>query len=143
MDRKNLLTDPEPSFLPEEPEMLVLEKITQGVVLEKLAQQFPSSSLVWAQLSQQAFQNNEIVQSYAYARVAYHRGLDALRRVGWKGHGLVPFSHKPNQGFLLALYFLARAARQIGEISEAVRLDKFLEDSDPQAYKAIADKTEI
>ena len=26
-----------------------------------------------------------VLDSYAYARVVYHRGLDALRRSGWRG----------------------------------------------------------
>ena len=40
---------------------------------------------------------------YAYARTGYHRGLDQLRRSGWKGAGPVPWSHEPNRGFLRAL----------------------------------------
>ena len=30
------------------------------------------------------------VAAYAYARTGYHRGLDALRRSGWKGAGPIP-----------------------------------------------------
>ena len=43
------------------------------------------------------------VSAYAFARTGYHRGLDQLRRAGWKGHGPVPWAHEPNQGFLRAL----------------------------------------
>ena len=43
------------------------------------------------------------VTGYAFARTGYHRGLDQLRRSGWKGAGPVPWSHEPNQGFLRAL----------------------------------------
>ena len=50
------------------------------------------------------------VESYAYARTGYHRGLDALRRAGWRGQGPVPWEHEPNRGFLRALAALARAA---------------------------------
>ena len=57
--------------------------------------------------------------AYAYARVGYHRGLDALRRNGWKGHGPVPWAHLPNQGFLRALYALGRPRDCIGEADEA------------------------
>ena len=55
------------------------------------------------------------MESYAYARVGYHRGLDLLRRNGWKGHGPVPWEHEPNRGFLRCLHALARAAAAIGE----------------------------
>ena len=44
-----------------------------------------------------------MVEAYAYARTGYHRGLDQLRRSGWKGFGPIPFSHEPNRGFLRAL----------------------------------------
>ena len=43
---------------------------------------------------------HETIEAYAYARTGYHRGLDALRRNGWKGFGPVPWSHEPNRGFL-------------------------------------------
>ena len=48
-------------------------------------------------------------------RLRPHRlppGLDHLRHAGWKGHGPVPWSHAPNQGFLRALAALARAAAE-------------------------------
>ena len=48
--------------------------------------------------------------AYAYARTGYHRGLDSLRRAGWKGSGPVPWEHGPNRGFLRALWALAVAA---------------------------------
>ena len=50
------------------------------------------------------------VTAYAYARTGYHRGLDQLRRSGWKGHGPVPWEHEPNRGFLRSLHVLGRAA---------------------------------
>jgi hypothetical protein len=40
------------------------------------------------------------VQAYAYARTGYHRGLDALRRAGWRGQGPIPVAHEPHPGFL-------------------------------------------
>ncbi|WP_425301001.1 DUF3151 family protein, partial [Nocardia farcinica] len=45
---------------------------------------------------------------YAFARTGYHRGLDLLRRNGWKGFGPVPWSHEPNRGFLRSVGALAR-----------------------------------
>jgi hypothetical protein len=78
-----------------------------------------------------------VIDAYAYARVGYHRGLDALRRSGWKGHGPVPWEHEPNQGFLRCLHALGRAAAAIGETDEADRCVAFLADSDPGAAAAI------
>jgi hypothetical protein len=77
------------------------------------------------------------VAAYAYARTGYHRGLDQLRRNGWKGFGSVPWAHQPNQGFLRALAALAKAAEAIGEQDEAARCRQFLADSDPAASSAL------
>ena len=72
-----------------------------------------------------------------YARTGYHRGLDQLRRNGWKGFGPVPWSHEPNRGFLRALAALQRGRRGIGETDEAERCRTFLADSDPEAPAAL------
>lgn len=77
------------------------------------------------------------IESYAYARTGYHRGLDALRRAGWKGFGPVPWSHEPNRGFLRALHALGRAADTIGETDEAARVHTLLDESDPAAAAAL------
>ena len=69
--------------------------------------------------------------------MGYHRGLDALRASGWKGHGPVPYSHAPNRGFLRALSALGQAAAAIGELDEAQRIQKFLNDSDPTAAQQL------
>ena len=66
-------------------------------------------------------------------RTGYHRGLDALRRAGWKGQGPIPWEHEPNRGFLRALAALSRAAGGIGEREEQQRCATFLGDSDPRA----------
>jgi len=90
-------------------------------------------------LADWAFAAGRPVESYAYARVGYHRGLDALRRAGWKGAGPVPWSHAPNHGFLRALHALGRAAAAIGEQDEAQRCATFLRDSDPEAARTLGD----
>jgi Protein of unknown function (DUF3151) len=77
------------------------------------------------------------VESYAYARTGYHRGLDALRRAGWRGQGPIPWEHEPNQGFLRSLRALGRAAEAIGESDEAERCDTFLRDSSATAADAL------
>jgi hypothetical protein len=105
----------------------------------EVAAAFPTSSAAWAALADRAFAAGAVVESYAYARVGYHRGLDALRRNGWKGHGPVPWSHAPNRGFLRSLHALGRAAAAIDESDEAQRCEAFLDDSDPQAATALAD----
>jgi hypothetical protein len=131
---RNLL-GPEPTYLPEETE--VLERLAAGDEAVDLAARFPASSLVWAILADEAYAEGRTIESYAYARVGYHRGLDALRRAGWRGAGPVPWEHEPNRGFLRALYALGRAAGAIGEAEEVERIGKFLEDSDPAARQAI------
>ncbi|MGY5319340.1 DUF3151 domain-containing protein [Neomicrococcus lactis] len=134
---KNLLGIPE-TLLPEEPELNA--RIDAGDEPVDLAARYPASSLPWALLAQEAYDDAAYVESYAYARVGYHRGLDALRRAGWRGQGPVPWSHEPNRGFLRSLYSLKRAAAAIGETEEVDRIEKFLNDSDPSAVAAIEAK---
>ena len=133
--RRNLLAGPPPTLLPDEPDPQ--SALTAGTDPQEVARRFPTSSLAWAALADRAFAHDEVVASYAYARVGYHRGLDALRRSGWKGHGPVPWEHEPNRGFLRCLHALARAADAIGERDEAERCAAFLRDSDPAAVDAL------
>ena len=130
------LLGPDPTLLPEEPEVLAsianpdLEPV--DVVIGH-----PTSPLAWALLANHAFDEKKIIESYAFARVGYHRGLDSLRRAGWKGQGPIPWSHAANRGVLLALYALHRAADAIGEEDEVERLAAFLEGADPTAVASI------
>ncbi|MST35358.1 DUF3151 family protein, partial [Acidimicrobiaceae bacterium USS-CC1] len=71
------------------------------------------------------------VASYAYARVGYHRGLDALRANGWRGNGYVRWRHPSNRGFLRSLEALRAAAGRIGEDAEETRCRLFLLQLDP------------
>ena len=131
----NLLGGPEPTLLPDE--VAPREALSSGVDPAEVAARFPAYSGAWADLADRAFAAGSTVESYAYARVGYHRGLDALRRNGWKGHGPVPWSHEPNRGFLRSLHALGRAAAAIGEDDEAARCRDFLADSDPAAAEAL------
>jgi hypothetical protein len=131
---RNLLGIPE-TLLPAEDD--VDARLAAGDESLDVAARHPSSSLGWALLANEAYDDGRTVESYAYARVGYHRGLDALRRAGWRGQGPVPWSHVPNRGFLRALYALQRAAAAIGEAEEVDRIGKFLFDSDPSAASAI------
>jgi hypothetical protein len=131
----NLLGEPPATLLPDN--TAAREALERGDDPTEVAAAFPTYSAAWAALADRAFGAGSVIESYAYARVGYHRGLDSLRRAGWKGHGPVPWSHEPNQGFLRCLHALGRAADAIGEADEATRCKQFLEDSDPSAAAAI------
>ena len=131
---ENLLGGPPPTHLPDDPGPR--ELLASGATAAEVAGRYPTSSLAWARLADEAFERDSVVESYAYARTGYHRGLDQLRRAGWKGFGPVPWSHRPNQGFLRSLAALARAAQRIGETDEWQRCSTFLAESDPEAAKA-------
>jgi hypothetical protein len=134
--RENLLGGPPPTLLPDDP--APREALASGDDPTDVAARWPASSLAWAELADRAFHAGRVIESYAYARVGYHRGLDALRRNGWKGHGPVPWSHEPNRGFLRSLHALGRAAGAIGESEEEQRCRDFLHDSDPLASDALS-----
>jgi hypothetical protein len=82
----------------------------------------------WATLAELA---GEPVDRYAFARVGYHRGLDALRAAGWRGSGPVRWRHESNRGFLRSLEALRAAAGAIGESDEEERCALFLRQLDP------------
>lgn len=124
------LLEPDPTLLPADPAAPLLAR---GAAAVDVVKTHPASSLAWAILAEEALAAGEIIPAYAYARTGYHRGLDQLRRNGWKGHGPVPWSHEPNRGFLRALAALHRAATAIGETDEAERTATFLADCDPAA----------
>ena len=117
----DLLGIPE-THLPEDPAAGALG----GRSAREVAAAYPASSLAWATLAEEALAGGDDVSAYAFARTGYHRGLDALRRAGWRGQGPVPWAHEPNRGFLRALAALAKAAGRIGETDEAVRCTEFL-----------------
>jgi hypothetical protein len=132
----NLLPQPPDTLLPaDEPAEAAA---AEGATPEQLAARFPAWSLAWAQLAEQALADGQPVAAYAYARTGYHRGLDQLRRNGWKGSGPVPWAHLPNRGFLRSLHALGRAADEIGEDDEAARCAQFLRDCDPVAADALS-----
>ena len=71
------------------------------------------------------------VEAYAYFRIGYHRGLDTLRKNGWKGSGYVRWEEPTNRGFLRCLSGLQRIAEAIGEQEEVTRCSEFLLQLDP------------
>ena len=134
----NLLGDPEPTLLPDQTDSAVGRALEEGTSPADVAAAVPTASRAWAELADQAWSDGEVIASYAYARVGYHRGLDALRRNGWRGAGPVPWSHGPNRGFLRSVYALGRAASSIGEKDEEIRCSTFLHDCDPTASQELA-----
>jgi hypothetical protein len=134
MSLQGNLLGPEPTLLPVDPAAADLDR---GAEPAEVAAAHPASSLAWAVLAERALADGETITGYAYARTGYHRGLDQLRRSGWKGFGPVPWSHVPNQGFLRALGALQKAAAAIGEADEAERCRAFVTDSDPAAAAAL------
>ncbi|HEV7787477.1 MAG TPA: DUF3151 domain-containing protein [Pseudonocardia sp.] len=135
MSLQGNLLGPEPTLLPADE--VVAAALDGGTDPTDVAAAHPAASAGWAALAERALADGEPVAAYAYARTGYHRGLDQLRRNGWKGFGPVPWAHQPNQGFLRALAALAKAAEAIGEQDEAARCRQFLADSDPAASSAL------
>ena len=137
------------TLLPVDPAAALL---AAGGDAAEIAAAHPTSSAAWAALAEAALAaarpaeaarsavpaGASVIAGYAYARTGYHRGLDSLRKAGWRGTGPVPWSHEPNRGFLRALHALAMAAAAIGEVDEAQRCAKFLRDCDPAAVQALA-----
>jgi hypothetical protein len=128
MSFDNLLDGPAPTLLPEDP---AAASLADGVPATEVVRSYPASSLVWATLAEASLAEGADLVAYAFARVGYHRGLDALRREGWKGHGPIPGSHEPNRGFLRCLAALVVASDRIGDAAEAERCRQFLEEADP------------
>lgn len=106
---------------------LPLDRRRQAVA--DVAAREPRCLQAWADLAELS---GDPIEQYAYARVGYHRGLDALRAAGWRGSGAVRWRHEPNRGFLRSLRSLQRAAAAIGEVDEEQRCGLFLRQLDPE-----------
>ena len=116
-----------PTELPVDPAVARLEA---GEDPRAVAADVPTSSAAWAALSSAALADDPVA-AYAFARTGYHRGLDSLRKAGWKGTGPVPAAHAPNLGVLRSFAALRDAAAAIGETAEVERLTALLADADP------------
>jgi Protein of unknown function (DUF3151) len=135
MEHQNLMAGPPATHLPRNAEAERL--LAEGTDPAEVAARFPGYSAAWAILAERAFSDGEVVQAYAYARTGYHRGLDQLRRAGWRGHGPIPWEHEPNRGFLRSLHVLSQSAAAIGEDDEADRCAGFLRDSSAEAARQL------
>jgi hypothetical protein len=118
-----------PTLLPVDPAVAELEGGADAVAV---ATAHPASSAAWATLAEAALAADHPIEAYAYARTGYHRGLDSLRKAGWRGTGPVPWSHEPNRGVLRAISALGAAAAAIGETDEVTRCAALLDDCDPE-----------
>jgi len=135
----NLMAGGTPTHLPPDTARPELDD-PDAEIIEVVAAH-PDSSLGWAVLAEQALARQALdadVAAYAYARTGYHRGLDALRRAGWRGSGPVPWEHEPNRGFLRALWALSVAAGRIDDDVERDRCAQFLRESSASAYAALS-----
>ncbi|WP_166980112.1 DUF3151 domain-containing protein [Paramicrobacterium fandaimingii] len=137
MTDNNLLGVPE-TRLPAEPDVeTALEGAETVDAISQVVREHPASALAWAVYAEHVLHPAHPLEGYAAARVAYHRGLDSLRKAGWRGQGPIPWSHEPNRGVLRALYVLRRAAAMIDETGEVDRLDEFLRGADDTAAARI------
>ena len=133
----NLDPKPPETILPDPPSDL-LERLdraeTPGEISSAVAGH-PDEPFAWAALGEALRADADTVEvavrAYSAFRVGYHRGLDALRKSGWRGSGYVRWRHPSNRGFLRCLVGLAWAADVIGETSERDRCEEFLGMLDP------------
>jgi len=107
---------------------LSLPKEERRAVLAAVVARYPRYIDGWAQLGRLG---RDDIESYAYYRVGYHRGLDTLRASGWRGSGYVRWEHPTNRGFLRALEGLEQTAGRIRETDEQERCALFLRQLDP------------
>jgi hypothetical protein len=138
MDVNLTPTGPPETILPDVDDALLARIESCGdnlALISEVAADHPESLFAWAALGEvieRAGSTMEFaVRAYSAFRVGYHRGLDALRKNGWKGSGYVRWSHESNRGFLRCLDGLGRMAAVIGEASEHDRCEEFLRMLDP------------
>lgn len=121
---------PPTTTLPAPDPDLVAALAGAGADLSAVVAAYPADPLAWAEIGDATRQGHPLT-AYAYYRVGYHRGLDLLRRHGWKGSGYVRWEHESNRGFLRCLGGLSEMAAAIGEQDEATRCAHFLHQLDP------------
>jgi hypothetical protein len=114
-----------------------VRSLEAGRDLRQLVAAHPAFLAGWAALASQALEQGDPVAAYAFARTGYHRGLDRIRKAGWRGSGPVPWHHEPNRGFLASVYQLMLAAAAIREDDEARRCRDFLLELDPEDVQGV------
>ncbi len=131
------------TVLPEEPAEALSELATARAAADPEAiaavcGRHPAFLEGWARLAEARLAGGDPVAAYACARVAYHRGLDRLRKHGWGGTGTVTWRRPTNRGFLRGLHALLAAAAALDETDEAVRCRDFLLELDPEDTLGVA-----
>jgi hypothetical protein len=126
---ETILDPPEPDVAAALRAARALEGAERRRAVAAVATHDPRCLEAWAELAELA---TDPVERYAFARVGYHRGLDALRAAGWRGSGFVRWRHEANRGFLRSLHALELAAAAIGEADEEQRCALFLRQLDPE-----------
>lgn len=128
------ITEPPETTIEEPPGSLeALASATSTEDVAAVAARYPECLTAWTALGEAALEQDRVVEAYAYFRVGYHRGLDRIRRAGWRGSGKVPWAHEANRGFLRSLRGLSSAAAAIGEDAEATRCADFFAQLAPDA----------
>jgi hypothetical protein len=126
-----------PQTILEDPPRVASERLESAILrppgqrreaVADVVRSFPWWSDAWAELGDLA---RDDVEAYACFRVGYHRGLDALRRSGWRGSGYVRWRERSNRGFLRCVEGLRSSAASIGETEEEERCALFLRQLDP------------
>lgn len=125
---ETVLPAPPPEAAAELASALGQDETVRRDAVAAVAGRHPRLLEAWAALGGLA---RDDVEAYAYYRVGYHRGLDALRQAGWRGTGFVRSTHPDNRGFLDCLAGLAAVAGRLGEQDEHERCRHFLADLDP------------
>jgi hypothetical protein len=121
--------DPEPAeALAALAEALAAPPDERRAAVAAVVARWPRFLDAWARLGELG---RDAIESYAYYRIGYHRGLDRLRGSGWRGSGYVRWEHETNRGFLRALQGLQQSAAAIDEADEAERCATFLAQLDP------------
>lgn len=113
---------------------LAVPEADRRAAVAAVAARHPRCLDAWARLGELG---RDDIERYAYYRIGYHRGLDALRGSGWRGSGYVRWADESNRGFLRALRGLRDMAAAIGEMDEAERCDLFLQQLDPSGVPAV------
>ena len=93
-----------------------------------MAAKNPESIGIWCALG---MASTQVMESYSYFRLAYHRGLDSLRKNGWRGSGFVRWEHTGNRYFLFSLSKLSDISYEIGYNAEGERCSTFLRQLEP------------
>lgn len=134
-----------PTLLPPDPALdeLIAHGSRQFV---EIASRYLDSCLCWAILAEgslaAATADAELI-AYAFARTGYHRGLDALRGLGWQETTPVPWAHEPNRGFLRCLAWLAKLSAALGDGDESDRCWALLRRSSPRGYDVLRARVDV